>query len=70
KKLAGQLDVPFLGEIPLVKSISESGDAGRPVVLDDQNPMSKAFNDMAQRVAQQVAISNAGANNKSLVNNS
>lgn len=70
KKLAEQLDVPFLGEIPLVKSISESGDAGRPVVLDDQNPMSKAFNDMAQRVAQQVAISNAGANNKSLVNNS
>ncbi|MBS1525451.1 MAG: Mrp/NBP35 family ATP-binding protein [Bacteroidetes bacterium] len=69
RKLAGQLDVPFLGEIPLVKSISESGDAGKPVVLDSENPMSKAFTEMAQRVAQQVAICNAGVNNKTLVNN-
>jgi ATP-binding protein involved in chromosome partitioning len=69
KKLAQQLDVPFLGEIPLVKSISESGDAGKPIVLDTENPMSKAFTDMAQRVAQQVAICNAEANDKNLVNN-
>lgn len=68
-KLAKQLDVPFLGEIPLVKSISESGDAGAPIVLDKQNPMSQAFTEMAKRVAQQVAICNAEANNKSLVNN-
>lgn len=69
QKLATQLDVTFLGEIPLVKSISESGDAGKPVILDHENPMSKAFTDMAQRVAQQVAICNAEANNKNLVNN-
>jgi len=69
KKLADQLDVPFLGEIPLVKSISESGDAGKPVILDKGNPMSKAFEDMASRVAQQVAICNAAANDKDLVNN-
>ncbi|MDB5151377.1 MAG: Mrp/NBP35 family ATP-binding protein [Mucilaginibacter sp.] len=69
QKLAAQLDVPFLGEMPLVKSISDSGDAGRPVVLDEQNPMSRAFIDMAKKVAQQVAISNAAANNKNLVNN-
>ncbi|HTD41530.1 MAG TPA: Mrp/NBP35 family ATP-binding protein [Mucilaginibacter sp.] len=69
QKLADQLEVPFLGEIPLVKSISESGDSGKPVILDEQNPMSKAFMVMAQKVAQQVAISNAAANNKNLVNN-
>jgi len=69
QKLAATLDVPFLGEIPLVKSISDSGDAGRPVILDEDNPMSKAFIDMAKRVAQQVAIRNAEANNKNLVNN-
>src|ERR1700749_4049434 len=69
-KLAEQLDVPFLGEIPLVKSISDSGDAGKPIVLDEQNPMSKAFIDMAKRGAQQVAICNAVAiNDKSVVNN-
>jgi ATP-binding protein involved in chromosome partitioning len=69
QKLATQLDVPFLGEIPLVKSISDSGDAGKPIMLDEHNPMSKAFADMAQRVAQQVAIRNAEAINKNLVNN-
>ena len=69
QKLAKQLEVPFLGEIPLVKSISDSGDAGKPVILDDQNPMSKAFTEMAQKVAQQVAINNAEANDRKLVNN-
>jgi len=69
QKLASQLDVPFLGELPLVKSISDSGDAGRPVILDEDNPMSKAFIEMAKRVAQQVAIANAAANSKNLVNN-
>lgn len=69
QKLANQLEVPFLGEIPLVKGISDSGDAGKPVVLDEQSPMSKAFTEMAQKVAQQVAIYNAEANNKNLVNN-
>jgi len=61
KKLAEQLEVPFLGEIPLVKNISDSGDAGRPVVLEDDNVMTVAFMEMARRVAQQVAISNANA---------
>jgi ATP-binding protein involved in chromosome partitioning len=69
QKLASQLDVPFLGEIPLVKSIADSGDIGMPVILQNGNPMSKAFADMAKRVAQQVAIANAKANNASLVNN-
>ena len=61
QKLAGQLDVPFLGEIPLVKSISDSGDAGTPAILEADGVMTEAFIEMAQRVAQQVAISNAKA---------
>jgi ATP-binding protein involved in chromosome partitioning len=58
-KLAEQLEVPFLGEIPLVKAISESGDAGKPVVLETANPMSHAFMNIAERVAQHVSITNA-----------
>jgi len=69
QKLANQLEVPFLGEIPLVKGISDSGDAGKPVILDEQSPMSKAFTEMAQKVAQQVAIYNAEANSRKMVNN-
>lgn len=59
QKLANQLNIPFLGEIPLVKSISDSGDAGAPVILQEGNPMAAAFVDLAERVAQQVAIRNA-----------
>jgi len=59
KSLAEKFDVPFLGEIPLVQSISEAGDGGEPVILRDDNPMSAAFMNVAERVAQQVAIHNA-----------
>ncbi len=61
KKLAEQLEVPFLGEIPLIKGISDSGDAGKPIVLEECSIMSNSFMEMARRVAQQVAISNAKA---------
>ncbi|WP_158825500.1 Mrp/NBP35 family ATP-binding protein [Mucilaginibacter lacusdianchii] len=60
-KLAQMIDAPFLGEIPLVKSISESGDAGKPVVLSEDGIMNKAFMHIAERVAQQVSIFNAKA---------
>ncbi len=59
KKLAAQYQVPFLGEIPLVQNISESGDKGAPLILDAQNPAAAAFIELAQKVAQQVAIHNA-----------
>ena len=59
KKLAEKLNVPLLGEIPLVQSICESGDAGRPAVLQDNTPQAIAFMDMARNVAQQVSIVNA-----------
>ena len=61
QKLAAQLDVPFLGEIPLIKGISDSGDAGKPTILEEDGVMTQAFLEMARRVAQQVAISNAKA---------
>ena len=59
KKLAEKLNVPLLGEIPLVQSICESGDAGRPAVLQDNTPQAIAFMEMARNVAQQVSIVNA-----------
>ena len=61
KKLADVLEVPFLGEIPLIKGISNSGDAGMPIVLNENEVISAAFMEMARKVAQQVAISNAKA---------
>ncbi|MFD2161431.1 Mrp/NBP35 family ATP-binding protein [Paradesertivirga mongoliensis] len=61
RKLAEMYHTAFLGEIPLVKSISDAGDSGSPVILDEHNPMSAAFLDLAERVAQQVSIVNAKA---------
>jgi ATP-binding protein involved in chromosome partitioning len=59
KNLAKELDVPLLGEIPLVQSVCEAGDAGRPAVLQENTPQAIAFMEMAKNVAQQVSIVNA-----------
>ncbi|MGQ0827039.1 MAG: Mrp/NBP35 family ATP-binding protein [Bacteroidota bacterium] len=66
KKLAKKLDVPLLGEIPLVQSICEAGDAGRPAVLQENTPQALAFMELASNVAQQVSIVNS--RKKELVN--
>lgn len=58
KKLAEKFQVPFLGEIPIVQSIRESGDSGYPAVLKE-GISSEAFNLLAENVARQVAIRNA-----------
>lgn len=57
-KLAKKFDVSLLGQIPLVQSIRESGDSGYPAVLKD-DVTARAFSDLAQSTAQQVAIRNA-----------
>ena len=54
KDMARQLDVPFLGEIPLVQGIREGGDEGRPVVLDAGHPAAAAFTALAEQVIQRV----------------
>lgn len=59
KNLAEEMSLPLLGQIPLVQSIREAGDAGRPAVLQGTTPQALAFIEMAQNVAQQVAILNA-----------
>ena len=59
KKLAEELGVPLLGEIPLVQSICESGDSGHPAVLQENTPQAIAYLEMARKVAQQVSIQNA-----------
>nr|WP_294894979.1 Mrp/NBP35 family ATP-binding protein [uncultured Pedobacter sp.] len=67
KELAELYNTPFLGELPLVQSVSEAGDSGSPVVLQADNVMSVAFIELAQKVAQQIAIRNNEAKIKSTV---
>lgn len=57
--LAEKNDVPFLGQIPLVQSIRESGDSGSPEVMKGDPITTNAFEALAQELARQVAIRNA-----------
>jgi ATP-binding protein involved in chromosome partitioning len=61
KKMAEEYEVPFLGQIPLVQSIREGGDNGKPAaVYGRENPIvAEAFDQVAINVARQVAIKNA-----------
>jgi len=47
KKLAEEMHVPFLGHIPIVQSIRESGDNGKPVAIDDNSITGNAFSLLA-----------------------
>lgn len=56
KRLAEENNVPFLGEIPLVKSVADAGDNGFPIALDQDEPVAAAFAEIAGRVAQELSI--------------
>ena len=53
---AKEMGVPLLGQIPIVQSIRECGDNGRPVALDADSISGQAFARLASRV---VAMTNA-----------
>lgn len=53
KQLSQELDVPLLGQIPMVQSICENGDNGTPAALDETSITGKAFLELAQRVVEE-----------------
>src|SRR5688500_685160 len=59
ENLAVKNSVPFIGQIPLVQSIREGGDAGLPEVLKTDSPSAAVFREIAQEVARQVSVRNA-----------
>ena len=50
KKLAEEMQVPLLAQIPLVQSICESGDAGEPAAMSSETATGLAFINLAQAV--------------------
>lgn len=66
RKFAEKAQVPFLGEVPLVQSIRESGDNGYPAVMKE-GPSADAFNAIGQELARQVAIRNAAKDKTKVV---
>jgi ATP-binding protein involved in chromosome partitioning len=54
-RMAAEMGIPFLGELPLVRRLRESMDAGRPLMVADPNsPESEAFLQIARRVMEEV----------------
>jgi ATP-binding protein involved in chromosome partitioning len=58
KHLSEDLNVPFLGEIPLVQSIREAGDVGRPAAMQTGTSIEAAFEEITKNVVQEVVNRN------------
>ena len=50
KALAAELNIPLLGQIPLVQSIREGGDEGTPIALQTGHPAAAAFESIAAKL--------------------
>lgn len=58
KNLAEDLDVPFLGEVPIVQSIREAGDFGRPAAMQEGSIVAKVFEDITRKVVEETVRRN------------
>ncbi len=58
EKLAKKAETVLLGQLPLIQGIRESGDAGKPAVLDADSPARPYFLKIAEETAKQVALRN------------
>ena len=50
KQLAEEVNIPLLGQVPLVQSIREGGDEGTPIALQDGHPASQMFESICQHL--------------------
>ena len=58
RNLAEDLDVPFLGEVPIVQSIREAGDYGRPAAMQTGSIIETVFEEITRNVVQEVVRRN------------
>ncbi|CAM3332849.1 Iron-sulfur cluster carrier protein [Flavobacterium longum] len=58
KNLAADLEVPFLGEVPIVQSVREAGDFGRPAAMQDGAPIADIFTEITRNVVEQTVLRN------------
>lgn len=58
QRLAEELNIPLLGQIPVVQSIREGGDSGKPVAIDSNSISGLAFKNLAEKVVEQTELRN------------
>ncbi len=54
KNLSAQMNVPLLAQLPLIQSVREAGDVGRPAVLQENTSTAKFFEDFVDNVIARV----------------
>lgn len=59
KNLANGMGVPFMGHLPLVQSIREAGDAGRPAVFQEESLLATYIDEMVDRFVENVNVARA-----------
>ena len=57
--LAKDKNIPFLGAIPLIQSVREASDYGRPAVLQDKGPVVEEFVKITKKLVAQVLHRNS-----------
>jgi ATP-binding protein involved in chromosome partitioning len=58
KNLSSDLDIPFLGEIPIIQSVREAGDVGRPAAMQENTISENIFNTICKNMLSQLLIRN------------
>jgi len=58
KNLASDLKIPFLGHLPIIQSIREAGDFGRPASMQDDTISENIFNEISKNMLSQLVIRN------------
>ncbi|MFB0903897.1 MAG: Mrp/NBP35 family ATP-binding protein [Nonlabens sp.] len=58
RNLAEDLNIPFLGELPLQQSIREAGDVGRPAAMQEGTDIEKAFIEITKKVVSETVLRN------------
>jgi ATP-binding protein involved in chromosome partitioning len=57
EKVAGELDVPFLGRLPLDAAVAQAGEAGRPLLLEkNDSEVAAALNEMSGKIAAGISV--------------
>lgn len=59
-KMAEELDIPLLGQVPIVQSIREGGDSGNPAAFNENSVIGNVFTEIAANMILQVENRNAG----------
>ena len=58
QNLSSDLNIPFLGEVPIIQSVREASDFGRPAAMQENTISEEIFNSISKNMLSQLLIRN------------